>query len=62
MFDLPHLLKCTYSFVLKHDVTNMECEITANGEQLTETTKWEDVLKVYEVDRHIVYYMLLKVP
>ena len=60
-FDLPHLLKCTYSFVLNHDVTNVECEITVNGEQLTGTTKWEDALKVYEVDKHIVYYLLLKV-
>ena len=41
-FDLPHLLKCTYSFVLKYDVTNVECESTVNGEQLTGTTKRED--------------------
>jgi len=41
-FNFPHLLKCTYSFVIKHDVTNVECKITVNGEQLTGTTKWED--------------------
>jgi hypothetical protein len=41
-FNFPHLRKCTYSFVIKHDVTNVECKITVNGEQLTGTTKWED--------------------
>ena len=45
-FDFPHLLKCTNKFVLKHDVTNVECEITVNAEQLTGTTKWEEVSKV----------------
>jgi hypothetical protein len=61
IFDLPHPLKCTYSFILKHHVANVECEITANGEQLTGTTKWEDKLKAYEVDKYIVYYLLMKV-
>jgi len=39
----------------------VECEITANGAQLTGTTKWEDELKAYEVDKYIVYYLLMKV-
>ena len=48
--DLPHVLKYTHNLVLKHDVSNVECEITVNGKQLTGTTNWEDILKVYEVD------------
>jgi len=43
IFDPPHLLKCTRNLFLKHNVTNVECEITVNGEQLTGTAKWDDV-------------------
>jgi len=44
IFDLPHLLKWTHNLVLKHDVINVECEITVNGKQLTGTAKWEYIL------------------
>jgi len=57
IFDLTHVLKYTHNLVLKH----VDCEITVNGEQLTVTTNWEDILKVYKVDLHIVYRLLLKV-
>ena len=61
IFDLLHLLKCTHNLVLKHDVVNMGCEVTVNGKQLNDTAKWEYILKVYEVDKHIAYRLLLKV-
>jgi len=61
VFDLPHVLKCTHNLVLKHNVSNMECEITVSSEQRTGTTNWEGILKVCEVDLHIVYRLLLKV-
>jgi hypothetical protein len=32
IFDPPHLLKCTHNLFLKHDVANMERDITVNGE------------------------------
>jgi hypothetical protein len=38
-FDLPHVLKYTHNLVLKHDVSNVECEIAVNGVQLTGTTR-----------------------
>ena len=60
-FDLLHLFKCTYSLVQKHDVADVECQITVNGKHLTGTAKREDVLKVHEVDKRIVYCLLLKV-
>jgi hypothetical protein len=28
-------------------VANEECEITENGEQLSGTAKWDDILKLY---------------
>jgi len=43
--DPPHLLKCTCLF-LKHNVANVECEITVNGERLTGIDQWDDVLKL----------------
>jgi hypothetical protein len=36
-------------------------KITANGEWLTSTTKWEDILKLYEIDKCNVYCLLPKV-
>ena len=57
---MPHLLKCTHNLVLKHDEANLEFEITAN-DHLTGSTKQEEILKVYEVDRCIVQRLLLKV-
>jgi len=31
------------------------------GKQLTGSAKWEDILKLYDIDRCIVYCLLLKV-
>ena len=52
-FDPPHLLQFTCNLFLKHDVANVECDITVNGKQLTDSAKWEGILKVYDVDRDI---------
>jgi hypothetical protein len=32
IFDPSHLLKCTQNLFLKHNVANVDCEITVNGE------------------------------
>jgi len=32
IFDPPHHLKCIRKLFLEHNVTNVECEITVNGE------------------------------
>ena len=61
IFDPPHLLKCTRNLFLKHNVANVECEITVNGERLTGTAKWDDILKLYEVEKRNVYRLLPKV-
>jgi hypothetical protein len=61
IFDPPHLLKCTQNLFLKHDIVNVECEVTVNGERLTGTAKWEDRLNLYEVDKRNVYHLLSKV-
>jgi hypothetical protein len=61
MFGTPCLLKFTCSLSQKRDVANVECEVTVNGEQLTRTAKWDDVLKLYKVDKHDVYRPLPKV-
>ena len=60
IFDPPHPLKCICLF-LKHNVANVECEITVNGERLTGTAKWDDILKLYEVEKRNVYRLLPKV-
>jgi hypothetical protein len=59
IFDL-HLLKHTRNLFLKHDVANVDCEITVNVEGLTGTAKGEDILKLYEVDKRNVYRLLPK--
>jgi hypothetical protein len=46
IFDPPHLLKCTRNLFLKHNVGNVECEITVKGERLTGTGKWDNFLKL----------------
>jgi hypothetical protein len=62
LFDPPYLLKCTHNFFQKYDVANVECEITVNGEQqLTGIAKWQDILKLYEFDKRLVYHLLPKV-
>ena len=60
LFDPPPLLKCICLF-LKHNVANMECEITVSGERLTGTTKWDGILKLYEVEKRNMYHLLAKV-
>jgi hypothetical protein len=40
---------------------NMECVITVNGEQLTGTAKWQEVLKSHVFKKCLVYRLLLKV-
>jgi hypothetical protein len=61
VFDPPHLLKCTRNLFQTHDVANVEYEITVNGERLIGTAKWEDILKLYEFDKCLVYHLLPKV-
>jgi hypothetical protein len=39
----------------------VECEITVNGEQLTCTDKWQDILKLYEFDKCLLCPLLPKV-
>jgi hypothetical protein len=41
IFDPPNLLKFTRNLFIKHDVTNVECNITVNGEGLNGNAKWE---------------------
>jgi hypothetical protein len=41
-------------------VENVECEITVNGEKLTGTAKWQDILKLYEFDKCHVNRLLPK--
>ena len=60
LFDPPPLLKCICLF-LKHNVANMECEITVSGERLTGTAKWDDILKLYEVEKCNMYCLLPEV-
>ena len=61
VFDPPHLLKCTRNLFLKHNEAKVECGITVNGERLTGTAKWDDILKLYEVEKRSVYRLLPKV-
>jgi hypothetical protein len=41
IFDPPNLFKFTHNLFLKHDVANVECDITVNGEGLSGNAKWE---------------------
>jgi hypothetical protein len=61
IFDPPHLLKCTRNLFSRYNVANLECEITVNGERLTGTAKWDDILKLYEVEKRKVDRLLPKV-
>ena len=61
VFD-SHLLKCTCTLFLKHEVMNVGLGVVVNGEQLTGTAKWADILKVYELDKqNVLYCQLCKV-
>jgi hypothetical protein len=61
VFDPPHLLKCTRNLFLKYNVGNVECDITINGEPYIGTAKWDDILKLFEVEKRNVYSLLPKV-
>jgi len=61
IFDPLHLLKCTHNLFLKHNVANVELEVTVNGERLTGTAEWDGILKLYEVEKRNVYRQLPKV-
>jgi len=59
VFDPPHLLKCACNLFLKHEVMNVGLGIVVNGQPLTGTAKWADILKVYELDKQNVLYRQL---
>jgi len=46
VFDPPHLLKCARNLFLKHEVMNVGLGVVVNGQPLTGTAKWADILKV----------------
>ena len=61
IFVPPHLLKCICKLFLKHNVANVECKSTVNGERLTGTAEWDDILKLYKVEKRNMYHLLPKV-
>ena len=60
VFDPPLLLKCTCNLLLKHDMMNVGLGVVVNGQPLTGTAKWADILKVYEIDKQNVLYRQLR--
>jgi hypothetical protein len=38
---------------------NVGFEVVVNGEELTGTTKWANILKLYEIDKQNMLYCLL---
>jgi hypothetical protein len=56
VFGPAHLLKCTHNLFLKHEVMNVGLGVVVNGEPVTGTAKWADILKVYETDKQNVLY------
>jgi len=58
VFDPPLLLKCTCNLLLKHDMMNVGLGVVVNGQPLTGTAKWADILKVYEIDKQNMLYRL----
>jgi hypothetical protein len=50
----PHLLKCTRNLFQKYYVGNVDCEST-------DTAKRQDILKLYEIDKRLVYRLPPKV-
>jgi hypothetical protein len=59
IFDPPHLLKCTCNLFLKHGMMNVWIGVVVNGQPLTGTDKWADILKVYETDKQNVPYRVM---
>lgn len=47
------------NLLLKHDVINVGFEVVVNGQKLNGTTKWADILKVYELDKQTMPYRCL---
>ena len=60
VFHLPQFLKCTRNLLLEHDVMNVGLGVVVNGQPLTGTAKWADILKVYEIDKQNVLYRQLR--
>ena len=60
VFDPPHLLKCTRNLFLKHEVMNVGLGVVVNGQPLTGTAKWADILKVYELYKQNVLYRQMR--
>ena len=60
VFDPPHLLKCTRNLFFKYDVMNVGLGVVVNGQPLTGTAKWADILKVYELDKQNVLYRVMR--
>jgi hypothetical protein len=46
---------------MPHSALNLGFKITINGEGLTGTAKWQDILKLYETDKQNVLYHLLPI-
>ena len=46
--------------MVKHDVMNVGLGVVVNGQPLTGTAKWADILKVYEIDKQNVLYRQLR--
>ena len=60
VFDPPHLHKCTRKLFFKHEVMNVGLGVVVNGQPLTGTAKWADILKVYEINKQNVLYCQLR--
>jgi hypothetical protein len=60
VFDLPLLLKCALKLLLKHEVMNVGFWVVVNGQPLTGTAKWVDILNVNEINKQNVLYHLLR--
>jgi hypothetical protein len=46
VFDTPNLLKCTHTIFLKREVMSVGLGVVVNGQPLTGTAKWADILNV----------------
>ncbi|PNF26456.1 hypothetical protein B7P43_G16258 [Cryptotermes secundus] len=57
VYDLPHLLKCTQNFFLKHDVQLKSEHV---GTQLPIIAKWVHILKLYEIDKTRPFLLLYR--
>ena len=53
VFDPSHLLKCPHILFLKHEMMNVGLGVFVNGQPLTGTAKWADILKVYNLTKRM---------